>query len=95
MSVDRDTVRKIAHLARLKIDEAQEKALVGELNGILAWVEQLKEIDTAGVEPMTSVVKTQLKLRADQVNDGGNLDAVLKNAPDAKAGFYAVPKVVE
>lgn len=95
MSVDRDTVRRIAHLARLKIGAEQEQALVGELNGILTWIEQLKEVDTKGVAPMTSVVETQLPLREDLVTDGGNPELVLKNAPGSKAGFYAVPKVVE
>ena len=95
MAVDKDTVAKIARLARLKVEPAQQQALVGELNGILAWIEQLKEVDTTGVEPMTSVVATRLPLREDVVNDGGRPEAVLANAPDATAGFFTVPKVVE
>lgn len=95
MSVDKDTVTRIARLARVRIDEAQGQALVGELNGILGWIEQLREIDTSGVEPMTSVVATRLPLREDAVTDGGRPEAVLKNAPDATAGFFTVPKVVE
>ncbi len=95
MAVDKDTVVKIARLARLKVEAAQQEALVGELNGILAWIEQLKEVDTTGVEPMTSVVATRLPLRADLVTDGGKPEVVLANAPDATAGFFTVPKVVE
>ena len=95
MAVDKDTVAKIARLARLKVEAPQQEALVHELNGILGWIEQLKEVDTAGVEPMTSVVATRLPLRADEVTDGGKPEAVLANAPEATAGFFAVPKVVE
>lgn len=95
MAVDKDSVAKIARLARLKVGEAQQSALVGELNGILDWIEQLKEVDTQGVEPMTSVVAARLPLRDDVVTDGGRPEAVLANAPDATAGFFTVPKVVE
>jgi len=95
MAVDRDTVRHIARLARLEVGEPQAAALVGELNGILGWIEQLKEIDTAGIEPMTSVVATKLPLREDAVTEGGDPERVLKNAPQATAGFFTVPKVVE
>jgi aspartyl-tRNA(Asn)/glutamyl-tRNA(Gln) amidotransferase subunit C len=95
MAVDRETVRHIARLARLEIGEAQSQALVGELNGILGWIEQLKEIDTQGIEPMTSVVATKLPLREDRVTEGGDPERVLKNAPQATAGFFTVPKVVE
>lgn len=95
MAVDRETVRHIARLARLEIGEAQSEALVGELNGILGWIEQLKEVDTSGVEPMTSVVATKLPLREDRVTEGGDPELVLKNAPQATAGFFTVPKVVE
>ncbi len=95
MAVDRDTVAKIARLARLKVEAPQQEALAHELNGILGWIEQLKEVDTAGVEPMTSVVATRLPLRADAVTDGGKPEAVLANAPEATAGFFSVPKVVE
>jgi aspartyl-tRNA(Asn)/glutamyl-tRNA(Gln) amidotransferase subunit C len=95
MAVDRETVRHIARLARLEVGEAQSEALVGELNGILGWIEQLKEIDTQGIEPMTSVVATRLPLREDRVTEGGDPERVLKNAPQATAGFFTVPKVVE
>lgn len=95
MAVDKDTVAKIARLARLKVEPAQQAALVGELNGILGWIEQLKEVETAGIEPMTSVVATRLPLRDDVVTDGGKPEAVLANAPEAMAGFFTVPKVVE
>ena len=95
MAVDRETVRHIARLARLEVGEAQSQALVGELNGILGWIEQLKEIDTKGIEPMTSVVATKLPLREDKVTEGGDAERVLKNAPQATAGFFTVPKVVE
>jgi aspartyl-tRNA(Asn)/glutamyl-tRNA(Gln) amidotransferase subunit C len=95
MAVDRETVRHIARLARLEVGDAQAEALVGELNGILGWIEQLKEIDTTGIEPMTSVVATKLALREDRVTEGGDPMVVLKNAPQATAGFFTVPKVVE
>lgn len=95
MAVDKDTVAKIARLARLKVEAPQQEALAHELNGILGWIEQLKEVDTAGVEPMTSVVATKLPLRVDAVTDGGKPEAVLANAPEATAGFFSVPKVVE
>lgn len=95
MAVDRETVRHIARLARLEVGEAQSEALVGELNGILKWIEQLGEVDTTGIEPMTSVVATKLPLRADEVTEGGDPERVLKNAPQATAGFFTVPKVVE
>jgi len=95
MSVDLDTVRHIAKLARLRVEPAQAEALVGELNNILAWVEQLGELDTDGVPPMTSVVERGLPLREDAVTDGGDAAAVLQNAPETAQGFYVVPKVVE
>ena len=95
MAVDRETVRHIARLACLEVAEPQAEALVGELNGILGWIEQLKEVETAGVEPMTSVVAAKLPLREDVVTEGGDPLAVLKNAPQATAGFFTVPKVVE
>ncbi len=95
MSVDKDTVAKIARLARVRVDEDKQAALAGELSNILGWIEQLSELDTEGVEPMTSVVSMQLPLRADEVTDGGYPDKVTANAPEAAHGFYAVPKVVE
>ena len=95
MSVDTTTVRHIAKLARIAFSEAEAEAMVPELNGILAWVEQLQEVDVTGVEPMTAVIPNELRLRADIVTDGGMRDEVLKNAPVAEHGFFAVPKVIE
>ncbi|MFC3173159.1 Asp-tRNA(Asn)/Glu-tRNA(Gln) amidotransferase subunit GatC [Novosphingobium bradum] len=100
MSVDTATVAKIASLARLKVTEADLAAMVPELNGILAWVEQLGEVDVTGVEPMTAVIPNHLRLRddvanADPLTGGGIRDAVLANAPAAEHGFFGVPKVIE
>jgi aspartyl-tRNA(Asn)/glutamyl-tRNA(Gln) amidotransferase subunit C len=95
MSVDTETVRRVAHLARIAVAEDDLAPLAQELNGILGWVEQLAEVDVDGVEPMTSVTPMRLKRRADEVTDGNRRDDVLANAPDARSGFYTVPKVVE
>ncbi len=100
MSVDTATVAKIASLARLKLSEGELEAMVPELNSILAWVEQLGEVDVTGVEPMTAVIENHLRLRDDVVNadplTGGDVrDAVLANAPAAEHGFFGVPKVIE
>lgn len=100
MSVDTATVAKIASLARLKLSEGELEAMVPELNSIIAWVEQLGEVDVTGIEPMTAVIENHLRLRADVVNadplTGGDArDAVLANAPAAEHGFFGVPKVIE
>jgi aspartyl-tRNA(Asn)/glutamyl-tRNA(Gln) amidotransferase subunit C len=95
MSVDSATVRRIAHLARIAVADDEVEHLKGELNAMLAFVEQLSEVDVKGVEPMTSVTPMAMKKRADVVNDGGNAEAVLKNAPESADGFYLVPRVVE
>jgi len=95
MSVDLTTVKKIAGLARIAMSEDEAQALVPELNGILQWVEQLGEVDVAGVEPMTAVIPNSLRLREDVVNDGDVRDKILANAPQAEHGFFAVPKVIE
>jgi aspartyl-tRNA(Asn)/glutamyl-tRNA(Gln) amidotransferase subunit C len=95
MQVDEATVRRIARLARIKITDAEAKGLVNELSGILNWVEQLKEVDTSAVEPMTRVVPIELKKREDAVTDGGKAEQILKNAPLAEDGFFVVPKIVE
>lgn len=95
MSVDSATVRKIASLARIAVSDAQVKAMVPELNNILGWIEQLGEVDTSAVAPMTAVIPNTLRLRDDAVTDGNVRDAVLKNAPQAEHGFFAVPKVIE
>ena len=95
MQVDEATVRRIARLARIKITDAEATGLVKELSGILNWVEQLDEVDTSAVEPMTRVVPIELKKREDAVTDGGKADDILKNAPLAEDGFFVVPKIVE
>ena len=95
MSIDIDTARKVAKLARIRVQEADLPALAGELSGILGFMEQLNEVDVEGVEPMTSVTPMRLRRRADVVTDGNIADRILKNAPDAREGFFAVPKVVE
>lgn len=95
MSVDADTVRRIAHLARMAVADDEVEPLRGELNAILAFVEQLSEVDVAGVEPMTSVTPMAMKKRADGITDGGDADAVLRNAPAREGNYFVVPKVVE
>ncbi|WP_407152122.1 Asp-tRNA(Asn)/Glu-tRNA(Gln) amidotransferase subunit GatC [Bradyrhizobium sp. ORS 86] len=95
MSVDATTVRRIAHLARIAVSDAEVPHLQGELNAILDFVEQLSEVNVEGVEPMTSVTPMEMKKRADVVNDGDIADAVVGNAPDTVNHFFLVPKVVE
>jgi aspartyl-tRNA(Asn)/glutamyl-tRNA(Gln) amidotransferase subunit C len=95
MSVDAKTVRHIAHLARVALADEEIEHLKGELNAILAFVDQLSEVDVDGVEPMTSVTPMAMKNRPDAVTDGGNADAVLQNAPAREGNYFAVPKVVE
>ena len=100
MSVDKKTVNKIARLSCIAISDAEADKMVGELNGILEWVEQLGEVDVTGVEPMTAVIPNKLRLRDDVVTDGhdtgGNMrDKVLANAPAKEGSFFGVPKVIE
>ena len=95
MSVDTDTVRRVAHLARIRVSEEELEPLAEKLSAILNFAEQLGEVNVDGVEPMTSVTPMALKRRADEVTDGEIRDKVLANAPDAREGFFAVPKVVE
>ena len=100
MSVDRETVAKIASLARIRMGEDELDRMVPEFNNILDWVEQLGEVDTSGVEPMTAVIPQALRLRddvvdADPLTGGGRREAVLANAPVAEHGFFGVPKVIE
>ena len=95
MAVDIDTTRRVAHLARIRVAEAELEPLSRDLSRILAFAEQLSEVDVSGVEPMTSVTPMALKMRDDTVTDGDRRDDVLANAPDAAEGFFAVPKVVE
>ena len=95
MAIDAATVRKVAKLARLREPEERLDALAQELNGIMSWIEQLSQVDTEGVEPMTSVVAVKLPLREDVVTEGGDASRILSNAPKAIDGFFVVPKVVE
>jgi aspartyl-tRNA(Asn)/glutamyl-tRNA(Gln) amidotransferase subunit C len=95
MSVDALTVRRIAHLARIAVRESEVPHLQGELNAILAFVEQLREVNVEGVEPMTSVIPMEMKKRADVVNDGDIADDIVRNAPETQNHFFLVPKVVE
>ena len=95
MSIDLDTARRVAHLARIRVEEDDLPALAEDFNRILGFVEQLNEVDVDGVEPMVSVTPMRLKRRTDEVTTGDMADRILKNAPDAREGFFAVPKVVE
>jgi len=95
MSLDKATVARIAHLARIHVPEQDLEPLAGELSTILDWVEQLAEVDTEGVAPMTSVVEIESRWRKDEVNDGDRAADVLANAPESEMGFYTVPNVVE
>jgi aspartyl-tRNA(Asn)/glutamyl-tRNA(Gln) amidotransferase subunit C len=95
MSIDRDTAARVAKLARIRVEEDDLPALAQEFNNILGFIEQLNEVDVEGVEPMTSVTPQRLKRRKDEVTDGGYQEKILSNAPDAREGFFAVPKVVE
>lgn len=95
MSVDKETVAKIANLARIEVSDNELESTMGELNNILDWVEQLSEVNTDGIEAMTSVVAADLPLREDKITDGGYREQVIKNAPLAEHGFFAVPKVIE
>jgi aspartyl-tRNA(Asn)/glutamyl-tRNA(Gln) amidotransferase subunit C len=95
MAIDAATVKKVARLARIDEPEERLEPLARELSGIMAWIEQLNEVDTTGVEPMTSAVDTPLPMREDVVTDGGDPARVLANAPKSKDGFFVVPKVVE
>ena len=95
MSIDIDTARRVAKLARIRVEEADLPRLAGQLSGILGFMEQLNEVDVTGVAPMVSVTPLRLKRRADGVTAGGIAAQVLANAPDAREGFFAVPKVVE
>ena len=95
MAIDVDTVRRVAHLARIATPEERLEPLAQELNGIMAWIEQLGEVDTDGVEPMTSCVATTTPLRDDVVTAGGDPERVLANAPKSADNFFVVPKVVE
>jgi len=95
MSVDKDTVRRVAKLARLAVPESRLEPMTAELNGIFQWVEMLGEVNVEGVPPMTSVVAQRLKWREDKISDGGQADDLMANAPEGEAHFFVVPKVVE
>ena len=95
MSIDVETARRVAKLARIRVDEAALPVMAQEFSAIMGFIEQLNEVDVEGVEPMTSVTPMRLKRRADVVTDGNQQAAVLSNAPDAREGFFAVPKVME
>jgi len=95
MPVDADTVRRVAHLARIAVADDEVEHLQGELNAILTFVEQLGEVNVEGVEPMTSVTPMAMKMRNDEISDGGIADAILANAPAREDHFFVVPKVVE
>ena len=95
MSIDAETARKVAKLARIKVEDEDLPVLASEFNTILGFIEQLNEVDVEGVEPMTSVTPMRLKRRVDEVTEGDQANKVLANAPDPREGFFAVPKVVE
>ncbi|WP_417270001.1 Asp-tRNA(Asn)/Glu-tRNA(Gln) amidotransferase subunit GatC [Celeribacter sp.] len=95
MSIDIDTARRVAKLARIRVEEDALPALAQEFNAVLGFIEQLQEVDVEGVEPMTSATPQRLKRRGDDVTDGNQQEKILANAPDAREGFFAVPKVVE
>ena len=95
MSVDLATVKRVAHLARIAVSEDEANRMMGELNGILGFVEQLSEVDVTGVEPMTSVTPMDMKKRIDDVTDGDKADDIVANAPATDRNFFLVPKVVE
>ena len=95
MSVDRDTVKRVARLARIAVSDAEVQKLAPELSNILGWVEQLGEVNVEGVAPMTAVIPNTLRLRADVVTEPDRRDEILANAPVAEHGFFAVPKVIE
>ena len=95
MSVDTDTVKRVAKLARLAVDDERAERMQGELNAILGFVEQLNEVDVEGIEPMTSVVETEMKKRQDVVTDGNKAKEIVSNAPASEDNFFMVPKVIE
>lgn len=95
MSLDTATIRRIASLARIRVEEQELEGLCGELNGILGWIEQLNEVDVSGIEPLAAAAHSALPMRDDVVTDGGYPEKILSNAPERIGDFYAVPKVVE
>ena len=95
MTIDKDTVERIARLSRIAMEDDALEPMAAELNGILAWVEQLGEVDTEGVEPMTGAIAATLPQRDDRAQEGAPTEDLLANAPEADDGFFVVPKVVE
>ena len=95
MSIDKETAARVAYLARIRVEDADLPKLAEEFSAIMGFIEQLNEVDVEGVEPMTSVTPMRLKRRKDIVNDGNQPEKIMANAPDAREGFFAVPKVVE
>ncbi|NDE89715.1 MAG: Asp-tRNA(Asn)/Glu-tRNA(Gln) amidotransferase subunit GatC [Alphaproteobacteria bacterium] len=95
MTIDKNTVARIANLARIRLTEEEQNTMAKEFQGILSWVDQLQEVNTDNIPPLTSVVEITLPLREDKVTDGGYADDILANAPKQAAGFFVVPKVVE
>lgn len=95
MAVDAETVARVASLARIRLEPEQQRALTRDLDNIIHWVDQLNELDTTGVEPMTSVAEMALKMRPDAVRDGDRQDDILRNAPERRHGYFVVPKVVD
>lgn len=95
MSIDKNTVRKVASLAHIEMSEAEIEAMTPKLNGILTWIEQLQAVNTDGVEPLANVANIELHLRADMATDGNCADKILANAPEETAGYFVVPKIVE
>ena len=95
MSLDKEAIQKLGRLARIAVDDTQAGQLSAELSGVLSWIEQLQEVDISDVAPMTSVLESQARLRADEIDDGHDPERVLANAPDEMKGYFAVPKVIE
>ena len=95
MSIDNKTVKKVSKLAKIRINEREEKKLIEELNNILGWVDELKKVDTEQIEPMLSVFNESMIMRKDEVSSETSDELVLKNAPESKSGFFVVPKVIE
>ena len=95
MSIDNSTVKKVAKLARIEINEEEETTLIAELNNILGWVDELKKVDTDSVEPMLSVFNESMQMREDKAESNFDNNQILKNSPESNSGFFVVPKVVE
>ena len=95
MAIDNTIVKKVGKLAKIKIEQSEEKKLIQELNNILDWVDELKQVDTKGIEPMLSVFNESMKMREDKVEQNFSSELITKNSPEKQSGFFVVPKVVE